>query len=223
MAYPPNTVIAASPEEAEGIRQAVRAVVTVNTPYGNYHPSVPADIDALFQLLNDTRVVGPLYTVPKPATRDWIKQWIKMHQEETSNGTGLLMVARNEVGVTTGFVDVQVWPERASAEFGGAISPELQSTSLGTRGAAVLFDWLFREIGIRLIAMTNALDNVRTEKLLRKLGFRRLVDRVCIAANGDERPSMYWELNREDWHPAIDDPDALKKKTEFQSCESDGL
>ncbi|MEM9617413.1 MAG: GNAT family protein [Pseudomonadota bacterium] len=126
-------------------------------------------------------------------------KWIASHNSEAAQGVGLLMLARNEADEPTGFVDLQVWPERASAEFGGGISPDLQSASLGSRGAALLFDWLFREIGIRLIAMTNALDNVRTEKLLLHLGFQRLTDRTCIAADGTERPSMYWELKRENW------------------------
>lgn len=199
MAQPPETVIETSPDEAERIRQAVRAVTTIKTPYGIYRPAGQADTAAFFHLLSDIRVSGPLYTVPKPVTRDWIETWIASHINEAAQGVGLLLLARNDADEPTGFVDLQVWPERASAEFGGGISPDLQSASLGSRGAALLFDWLFHEIGIRLIAMTNALDNVRTEKLLLHLGFQRLTDRTCIAADGTERPSMYWELKRENW------------------------
>ncbi len=132
-------------------------------------------------------------------TREWVIQWIASHISEAAQGVGLLLLARNDADEPTGFVDLQVWPERASAEFGGGIAPGLQSASLGSRGAALLFDWLFHEIGVRLIAMTNALDNVRTEKLLLHLGFQRLTERTCIAADGTDRPSMYWELKREDW------------------------
>jgi len=199
MAQPPETVIETSPDEAESIRRAVRSVTTVKTPYGTYRPTVPADTAALFHLLSDIRVSGPLYTVPKPVTRDWVTQWIASHIDEAAQGAGLFMLARNNADEPTGFIDLQVWPERASAEFGGGISSDLQSVSLGSRGAALLFDWLFDEIGIRLIAMTNALDNVRTEKLLLHLGFQRLADRTCIAADGTERLSMYWELKRECW------------------------
>ncbi len=207
MAQPPDTVLETSRDEADRIRRAVRGVTTVETPYGTYRSVVPEDVDALFGLLGDSRVSGPLYTIPKPVTYDWVEQWIESHLDEGAQGVGLLMVARNDANELTGFVDLQVWPERASAEFGGGISPDLQSASLGSRGAALLFDWLFCEIGVRLIAMTNALDNVRTEKLLRHLGFQRRNDRICVAADGAERLSMYWELKHEDWcSPFSDKP-----------------
>lgn len=203
MAQPPETVTEVNRDEAERIRRAVRDVTNVKTPYGTYRAAVSADTDALFELLGDSRVSGPLYTIPKPVTRDWVERWIASHLGEAAQGVGLLMLARNDADAPTGFVDLQVWPERASAEFGGGISPDLQSASFGSRGAALLFDWLFRDIGIRLIAMTNALDNVRTEKLLRHLGFQRCNDRICIAADGIERPSMYWELKREEWRSPL--------------------
>ena len=199
MAQPPDTLIDASPEEAAHIRDAVRNVTAVEVPYGAYRPVDSTDARALFQLLSDPRVSGPLYTVPTPVTEAWVQDWIALHAREAAEGAGLLMLACNELGALTGFVDLQVWPERASAEFGGAIAPDLQSASMGTRGAASLFDWLFQEIGIRLIVMTNALDNMRTEKLLAHLGFERLSNRMCKGPDGTERPSMYWELKRENW------------------------
>lgn len=204
MADPPDTVLIASREEAARIRDAVRSVVAVTTPYGTYRPATPDDADALFDLLADPRVSGPLYTVPTPATRAWVDKWIAAHRDEAAKGEGLLMLSRNEAEKPTGFVDLQVWPARASAEFGGALSPDLQSASLGSRGAAQLFDWLFCDIGVRLIVMTNSLNNVRTKKLLRHLGFTRLADRTCIAVDGVKRPSMYWELKREDWRSPFD-------------------
>lgn len=199
MAQPPDTVLKADPAERVAICRALRDVSTVETPYGVYRPATIDDADAFFTLLADPHVSGPLYTIPKPVTRDWVERWIEAHQLEAAQGAGLLMLARDGVNQPTGFVDLQVWSDRASAEFGGGISPDLQSASLGTRGAAALFDWLFQKIDIRLIAMTNALNNVRTEKLLRHLGFVRLTDRVCVAEDGTKRLPMYWALKREDW------------------------
>lgn len=195
----PDTVLDASPEEAEAIRQAVRRAAHVATPYGAYRPASHADAAALYGLLADERVGGPLYTIPQSVTRGWVDGWIASHEDERRRGEGLLLIAHDAAGEATAFIDLQVWPERASAEFGGAVRADLQSASLGRGGAAALFDWLFRDIGVRLLMMTNALDNVRTEKLLRGLGYKRLADRVCLTVEGRERPSMYWELRREDW------------------------
>lgn len=200
MAEPPNTVLDASAEEAEAIRGAVRGANRVVTPYGTYLPAQSGDVDALFVLLSDARVSAPLYSIPKPVTRRWVLDWIKMHELERARGEGILLLARNDSDIA-GFADAQIWPELSAAELGGGIRADLQSTSLGGRGAAAIFDWLFRGVGVRLLAMTNALDNVRTAKLLAALGFRRGADRSCRTPDGGARLSMYWELLREDWRP----------------------
>lgn len=201
MAEPPDTVLDVSQEEAEAIRRNVRGANKVVTPYGVYRPAAPGDAEALFELLKDERVSGPLYTIPKPLTRNWVAAWITRHEGERRRGDGVLLLACNDAGEVSGFADAQIWPELSAAELGGGIRADLQSSALGGRGAGALFDWLFNGIGVRLLAMTNALDNVRTAKLLAALGFKRRADRICTTADGGERPSMYWELLRQDWRP----------------------
>lgn len=201
MAEPPDTMLDVGREEAEAIRRAVRGANEVVTPYGVYLPAGAADSEALFVLLSDARVSDPLYSIAKPVTRDWVAAWIRAHEDERARGEGILLLARNTAGDVTGFADAQIWPTLSAAELGGGIRADLQSASLGQRGAGALFDWLFRGVGVRLLAMTNALDNIRTAKLLAALGFQRRGDRLCVTANGGTRASMYWELLREDWRP----------------------
>jgi RimJ/RimL family protein N-acetyltransferase len=201
MAEPPDTVLEVSEQEAEAIRRAVSGANRVVTPYGTYLPAQTRDADALFALLSDARVSAPLYTIAKPVTRQWVFDWIRAHEQERARGDGILLLARNDEGEVAGFADAQIWPDLSAAELGGGIRADLQSASLGGRGAAALFDWLFRGVGVRLLAMTNALENVRTAKLLAALGFKRGADRICRTADGGVRPSMYWELLRDDWRP----------------------
>lgn len=201
MAEPPDTVLQVEADEADAIRRAVRGANRIVTPYGVYLPATPDDAGALFELLADERVSGPLYTIAKPVTRDWVEKWIRTHEEERAHGEGVLLLARDASGRISGFADAQIWPERSAAELGGGIRADLQSSSLGGRGAGALFNWLFRVIGVRLLAMTNAVDNIRTAKLLAGLGFERRADRLCVTANGGERASMYWELLRDNWLP----------------------
>lgn len=212
MAELPDTVLEVSAQEADAIRRAVRGANRVVTPYGAYLPSQPGDADALFALLSDARVSAPLYSILKPVTRQWVAEWIGKHEVERARGEGILLLARGDDGEVAGFADAQIWPEASAAELGGGIRADLQSASLGGRGAAALFDWLFHGVGVRLLAMTNALDNVRTAKLLAALGFRRGADRSCRTPDGGARLSMYWELLREDWRPPVypDDVSSLR-------------
>ncbi|MEO1136057.1 MAG: GNAT family protein [Pseudomonadota bacterium] len=200
MSEPPNTKLVLSERDAGKIRMAVRAITTIDVAYGVYAPASFAVLDEFQKFLADARVSGPLYTIPENPAPDWVPSWIEAHALEQAEGSGALLIARDDAGRISGFVDLQVWPEWGVAEFGGAIRADLQSGAMGTRGAARLFDWLFAEIGVQLIAMTNALDNVRTERLLHHLGFVRGTDRNCKTPEGDIRLSMYWELQRDRWH-----------------------
>lgn len=199
MSDPPDTQVEVPPEQARAIRHAIQHFEGLRVVYGRYRPAGPDDAGELHRLLQDARSSGPLYSIPDSPDSAWVRNWIAAHEFERARGEGLLLIARDDVGEVSGFVDLQVWPQIGAAEFGGAIRPDLQSGALGTRGAATLFDWLFSDIGIVLIAMTNALDNIRTEKLLRHLGFRRGRDRDCLSADGTPRPSMYWELDLARW------------------------
>jgi len=200
MSEPPDTRIALTEKDAEKIRAAVRAITTIDVVYGVYAPASVAVLDEFQKFLADPRVSGPLYTIPENPARDWVRSWIEGHASEQADGRGALLIAREDADRISGFVDLQVWPEWGAAEFGGGIRADLQSGSMGTRGAARLFDWLFADIGVHLIAMTNALDNVRTERLLHHLGFVRGADRNCETPEGVTRRSMYWELQRDRWH-----------------------
>ena len=144
-------------------------------------------------------VSAPIYSIPRPLNRETATRWIIEHETQRKQGEGLLLLAVDETGEVTGEVDVEVWPDLASAEFGGALRVDIQNQSQGAAGADLLGQWLFEEIGIRLIAMTAALDNVRTHRLLDRLGFVRMGERDCIRPDGTVRPSLYWELRRVDW------------------------
>ena len=60
-------------------------------------------------------------------------------------------------------------------------------------------DWAFEIIGIRLMGLTAALDNVRSQRMIDGAGFKRMGERDSVRPDGSVRRSVYWELTREDW------------------------
>lgn len=66
--------------------------------------------------------------------------------------------------------------------------------------AAKVFNWLFDTVGVDLICETAALDNIRTARLLESIGFKFMGEINSQLANGEQRPSLYWELSKADWH-----------------------
>lgn len=195
----PDTRIKIPPNAVNALREKIRGLGTRTTTVGGHTPATPQDAEALYDLLKDDRVSGPLYTIPKPVTRAWVATWIDQHLQEQQDGVGALLIThmKNDPSQISGFSDLQFWPDYAAAEMGCAVRPKDQNQHRGTQGAAHLFDWLFDDMDIELLAMTCAPDNMRTQKLLTHLGFTRGADRISHGPDGTTRPSYYWELRKE--------------------------
>jgi len=191
----PLTRRQASAEHAEAIRNAVRTAETM--PCGA-RIATQADTDALTALLIDPQISGPIYSLPKPITRNAVSAFIDRHLQERARGEGVLMVERDNAEAAAGYHDIQLWPEWAACELGGAVRTNRQGAHTGMDGAASAFDWLFDEIGVDLICETAARNNIRTAKLLEHIGFRYLGEIESEMPDGGVRPSHYWEMTRTD-------------------------
>lgn len=190
----PLTRITASAEKADAIRRAVRGVSF--PPGGARRLAQPDDAPAFFALIADRRVSDAIYTLPKPPTLDAARAFIARHIDEQARGEGLLILEVDASGAVLAYHDVQFWPEWAAAELGGANRPDRQNAGAGGAGAAAAFDWLFDVIGVDLICETAALDNIRTRRLLERIGFRLVGEIESELPGGGVRPSLYFEMTR---------------------------
>ncbi len=196
MAKLPLTRLAANKERQGRIRDAVSNTQSLA---GMAHVARERDIPALTALLCDPRVSQPIYTLPAQISGETVAEFIEKHLDERARGEGLLMVNTDDHDVATAYYDIQIWPEWAACELGGAISLQHQNTGRGGSSALAAFSWLFEAIGVDLICETAALDNVRTGKLLERIGFTYLGKIDSELPDGSLRPSRYWELNKADW------------------------
>lgn len=200
MAAPPKTVLHATAEEEAAIRAAVRecdpAVIAPNRRL-----ATTRHVDGLVQLLSDPLVSDPLYGVPRPFTERNITHWVEDFAERRQRGEGVLIVTTDfgEQGVVA-YSQITVWPDRASGETAGALSSDIQSLGSGGSGAMRVFGWMYDVLGIRMIGLTAALDNVRSAKLIDRAGFKRMGERDAVRPDGTIRRSLYWEQTREEWH-----------------------
>jgi RimJ/RimL family protein N-acetyltransferase len=191
----PITRHQAGAEQAERIRAAVRLAVQM----GESRLARPEDAAGLFALLSDPAVHAPIYSLPRPLTEASVEEFIETHIIEREAGIGLLFVREGEGGRIMGYSDVQVWPDWAAGELGGALHPSLHGQGTGGRGAAASFAWMFEVLGLELICETAALDNVATQRLLDGLGFRRMGEVTSERADGTARASLVWEMTRAEW------------------------
>ncbi len=198
MSAPPTTVLAVSDEEAAAIRAAVRGA-DLKTLGAGRSAAGPEDVDDLLALLSDERVSGPIYDLPRPLTRDSVAAWIARGMTERAAGEGLLVLNRDALGALMGYTHIAVWPERSAGEVAGAIRAERQNSGEGGAGAIHTFDWVFTALGVRMMCLTAATDNVRSARLIDAAGFVRMGERDSVRPDGGVRRSLYWEITREQW------------------------
>lgn len=192
MSAPPKTVLTATPEEEAAIRAAVRAAA-------GFTVAGPEHVDGLLALLSDPRVSDPIYDLPRPFTRDSVAKWIADSEALRQEGRCLLAVTLDEAGQVAGYSRFSVWPERSSAELAGARRADLQNSGAGRQGVAHSIAWMFEVLGVRLIGLTAALDNIRSAKAIDGAGFTRMGEVESLRPDGTTRRSLYWEMSRDDW------------------------
>jgi len=198
MRAPPKTVIHAPEAEAEAIREAVRNADVSVLGMGRARAELK-HVPSLTRMLADERVSGPIYDLPRPIDEDSITRWVTENQAQALAGEALLLVHVDPAGEVAGYSRITVWPEHSSAELAGAMRADLQGKGQGGPGMAHTFGWIFETLGVRLMCLTAALDNVRSQKGIDAAGFRRMGEREGVRPDGTTRRSVYWEMTRDEW------------------------
>jgi len=202
MSAPPKTVLSVSPGEEFAIREAVRGCDPATLGPGRV-AATPAHAEAALDLLSDPAVSDPIYDLPRPLTLQNVSAWIEESARLREQGEALLALTMSPDGLATGYSRVTVWPDRSSAELAGAIRAGLQNAGSGGAGAAHTIGWIFGTLRVRLICLTAALDNVRSTRLIDRMGFRRMGERDGVRPDGSIRRSHYWEITRDEWNDLV--------------------
>lgn len=198
MSAPPKTVLDVTADEARAIRAAVRTADVTGLGAGRARAELK-HVAGLVALLSDERVSGPIYDLPRPITEASVTRWVAEAQAQALAGEGLLIVTLDEHGQVSGYSKITVWPERSAAELAGAIRADLQNRGQGGSGMARSFHWIFEALGVRMMCLTAALDNVRSQKGIDAAGFVRMGEREAVRPDGTTRRSVYWEMTRDEW------------------------
>jgi RimJ/RimL family protein N-acetyltransferase len=198
MSMPPKTVLAVSEEEAEAIRHAVRTADVTTLGEGRARADLH-HVEGLVALLSDERVSGPIYDLPRPIDAEAITRWVAESQAQALAGEALLIVTLDPDGAIAGYSRITVWPDRSAAELAGAVRADRQNQGQGGRGMAHSFGWIFETLGVRMMCLTAALDNIRVQKGIDGAGFTRMGERDAVRPDGSIRRSIYWEMARDAW------------------------
>lgn len=195
MSAPPKTVLKTTSEEEAAIREAVREAADVEGRV----VAGPQHVAGLTALLADPRVSDPIYDLPRPITPENVGRWVADSAAAQARGECLLTVSLDEACEVAGYSRFSVWPDRSSAEIAGAMRADRQNSGQGRAGVGRSIAFMFETLGVRLIGLTAALDNVRSAAAIDGAGFRRMGEVESVRPDGTTRRSLYWELTREEW------------------------
>jgi RimJ/RimL family protein N-acetyltransferase len=202
MSAPPTTKLEVTAREAMAIRNAVRtADLSLLSPA--HRIAGPDHIAGLIALLADPAISDPIYDLPRPFTPDVIANWISEARERQARGEAILAVTLDEQSKVSGYSYFTIWPERSAAELAGASRADVQGGGRGKAGAARSFGWMFEHLGVRLIGLTAAQDNVRSARVIEAAGFKAKGERQSVRLDGSVRISDYWELARDEWRALL--------------------
>ena len=111
----------------------------------------------------------------------------------------MLIVNLDADGEIAGYSRITVWPDRSAAELAGAVRADRQNQGQGGRGMAHSFGWIFETLGVRLMCLTAAMDNIRVQKGIDAAGFTRMGERDAVRPDSTIRRSIDGEMTRDDW------------------------
>ncbi len=191
-----------SAARAGAIRAAIRDRAA-RAALGGPRVLLTADlISQLYDLVCDPAVSDPIYVIAKPVTVASVTAWASDMIATYDRGEGATFLTYDEAGAVAGFTEFLLWPDYAAGEIGGAIRADLHGAGAGRAGFARGTDWLFETIGLDRIALTAAIDNLRSQRMIDRLGFFRQGEGDCRRPDGTYRRSAWWELTREEWRRA---------------------
>lgn len=198
----PKTRLLIPDAEAQRLRNFVRRAELMNGRIAGARLARREDASALAGLLSHDSIGPRIYTMPRPINAETMARFIDDHLAQRERGEGILFVSFNAAGEATAYFDVELWPQWSVAKFGGAVKPERQGRGFGGACGLAAVEWCFDQLGVERICETTARDNERSIRLLSRLGFVQMGDVLSTRPDGTTRPSLYWELAREDWFAA---------------------
>lgn len=135
-----------------------------------YRRAVPADAEALAQLMADPEVFGGLLQLPYPTPELWRKRLEPQAVEQ--DGLHLVAVAGAELIASGGLHPLGWTPRRRhAAGLGITVARAWQGQGIGSELMRRLLDWADRWIGYLRIELGVYTDNERAIGLYRRFGF----------------------------------------------------
>ncbi|MEJ7669766.1 MAG: GNAT family N-acetyltransferase [Casimicrobiaceae bacterium] len=131
---------------------------------------VPADVDDLYRLDSDPRVVK--YLGGEPLSREEVEANLRRIRigYRANHGLGIWRAARRDSGAFIGWFCLKYMPKSTDVEVGYRLVPEAWGKGFATEGAQALVAYGFDDLGLYKIVGVTHRDNRASQRVLVKAG-----------------------------------------------------
>jgi len=131
---------------------------------------VPADVDDLYRLDSDPRVVK--YLGGEPLSREEVEANLRRIRigYRANYGLGIWRAARRDSGAFIGWFCLKYMPKSTDVEVGYRLVPEAWGQGFATEGAQALVAYGFDDLGLYKIVGVTHRDNRASQRVLVKAG-----------------------------------------------------
>ena len=190
---------------------APAAAATVSTNWTTGLPVLPCDGFTLRELrLTDAPTLLALLTTeevtrfisPPPTTVEGFERFIRWTEREREAGRYLCFaVVPDGYDAAVGLFQVRQLDQRFdTAEWGFAIASEFWGSGLFSKGAGVVLGFVFDVVGVRRLEARAAVQNIRGNGALQKIGaVREGILRKSFLRGGKLIDQALWAIIDEDW------------------------
>ena len=166
-----------------------------------------SDAPSLFAMLTTEEVAR--FISPPPTTVEGFERFIMWANRERAAGTyACFAIVPHGMDTAVGIFQVrQIEPAWGTAEWGFAIGSPFWGTGAFADGAKLVLDFAFETIGVHRLEARAAVQNVRGNAALRKLGaVQEGVLRRSFLRNGQYLDQALWAILDEDYRMGLSIP-----------------
>ena len=166
-----------------------------------------SDAPSLFAMLTTEEVAR--FISPPPTTVEGFERFIMWANRERAAGTyACFAIVPHGMDTAIGIFQVrQIEPAWGTAEWGFAIGSPFWGTGAFADGAKLVLDFAFETIGVHRLEARAAVQNVRGNAALRKLGaVQEGVLRRSFLRNGQYLDQALWAILDEDYRMGLSIP-----------------
>lgn len=154
-------------------------------------PFSAGDVSGIVEACRDEDTARFVPHIPVPYTEDDARRYVDETREWASSGDRIpLAIADAETDALLGAIDVRLGEE---GSIGYWIAPSARNRGVATRALELLSRWAGREGGVNRLLLTTHPDNVASQRVAEKAGFRRtgVVERHLRFRDGTDQVVVF--------------------------------